>query len=104
MEDIAAALGKKKSFLYYYYPSKSEVIVAVIEDELGMLNKMIHDAADKGATPAEKIRNYLEARIDCLTKQIASYANARPIELFAEPGSDAAGLLTLRKEFDRDEE
>lgn len=104
MEDIATALGKKKSFLYYYFESKSDVIAGMLRDELAMLNRTVRDAAGKGRTPAEQIRNYLEVRIECLTKRIASYANARFVELFSGSGADVKNLLKMRQEFDRDEE
>lgn len=106
MEDIASALGKKKSFLYYYYPGRREVMQAVIEAELSEMLQHVRQAvsAQKGAVA--QLRTFVMTRMESVLKRAADYGPTTISTLLegVEPGTDFASLLELRKAFDRDEE
>lgn len=105
MEDIAAGLGRKKSFLYYYFRNKHDLLHAMVEADLRALRDRVREAVERAAGAPERVRNYFHARIDGVIKGVASYSSAHPIELCGESGHPKlATLIHLRQEFDRDEE
>jgi len=53
IDDIAKAIGKARSSLYYYYKTKEEILDAVIAAEIGQLMTAI-TAATSQAPSAEK--------------------------------------------------
>ena len=106
MEDIASALGKKKSFLYYYYPGRTEVLHAVIEAEFTAMRQKVRDAVAAQSEVAEQVRAFVTARIDVIIAQAATYGSSTISSALqgAEPGTDFASLMELRQAFDRDEQ
>jgi AcrR family transcriptional regulator len=63
MEDVARAIGKTRSALYYYYKDSDEVFKAVLNT---MVNKVFADilaAVKKATTPDEKINAFIVAKI-----------------------------------------
>jgi len=58
VSDIAKAMGKVKSAIYYYFPDKESLLRAVIDEEIGKLIRSINDAVQKASTPEEKLRVY----------------------------------------------
>jgi len=59
LDDIAGALGKKKSFLYYYYSDKEAILAAAIEAETVEMQKEVDKALAKDSTGLAKIRTYI---------------------------------------------
>ena len=65
MEDIAKAIGKGKSTLYYYYKSKSEVFQDVIIREADeVINSVLRQ--HKGFFSSGKLQIYLQFSFDTL--------------------------------------
>lgn len=62
MDDVAKAIGKVRSSLYYYYKSKDEIFDAVIDVEIREVIAELSRAIDQAATVEEKVRHF------CLTK------------------------------------
>ena len=58
VSDIAKAMGKVKSAIYYYFPDKESLLRAVIDEEIGKLIRSIKDAVGRASTPEEKLRAY----------------------------------------------
>lgn len=58
MEDIAKAIGRGKSTLYYYYKSKEEIFEAIVLKEVKELLNIIAKKVDKVATAEEKMKVY----------------------------------------------
>lgn len=56
--DISAALNIKNASIHYYFPSKSELILAIIEKHIHVLEKFILKTENQ--TPLEKINKLLE--------------------------------------------
>jgi AcrR family transcriptional regulator len=105
MEDIASALGKKKSFLYYYYPGRTEVIHAVIEAEFTSMQRMVRDAVSPHKGALEQVRAFMLARIEVIRTMAARYGRSTIYSALqgVEPGTDLASLMELRQSFDREE-
>lgn len=58
MEDIARAMGKGKSTLYYYYKSKEEIFDAVLRNEMEEVFNASKAAVDLATTPSDKLKAY----------------------------------------------
>ncbi len=58
MEDIAAALGKGKSTLYYYYKSKEDVFSAVIRRERNEVLETVKAAIKYVKSPSDQLKTY----------------------------------------------
>lgn len=58
MDDVAKAIGKGRSSLYYYYKNKDEVFDAVIDAEISGIFSEIHRALEQAATTEEKLRAF----------------------------------------------
>lgn len=71
MEDIAKAMGKGKSTLYYYYCSKEEIFDAVILKEMGEVFSQVKQAVEKAVTAEDKLRAFTLIKI----KAVQKYAN-----------------------------
>lgn len=63
MDDVAKALGKGKSTLYYYYQGKTELFEAVVKDELKRLLQDIRKAVNAETTSTGKLKAFLLARL-----------------------------------------
>jgi len=58
MEDIARAMGKGKSTLYYYYKSKEEIFDAVVRQEMNDVFDASHRAVDQAESASEKLKAF----------------------------------------------
>ncbi|RKR82025.1 TetR family transcriptional regulator [Mucilaginibacter gracilis] len=58
IDDIAKAIGKARSSLYYYYKTKEEILDAVIAAEIRELVKLIATAISEVKTSEEKIKAF----------------------------------------------
>ncbi|WP_255434202.1 TetR/AcrR family transcriptional regulator [Carboxylicivirga sp. M1479] len=63
MEDIAHALRKGKSSLYYYFKNKEEIFQAVIELEKDILFTELNKVVDSDLIPKDKFREYVVTRM-----------------------------------------
>jgi len=67
LDDIANALGMKKSSLYYYYQNKDALLEDVIKSERDKYFSLINDALCTGNTVLEKIINYENKKFEYVT-------------------------------------
>ena len=70
MNEIANGVGKGKSSLYYYFSSKEDVYRAVIENEADTMKIKLIDAVGAVNDPVEKLRKYVETRMEILHELI----------------------------------
>ena len=64
VDDIARALGKGKSSIYYYFKSKEDIFKAVIDKEADDLRKEIEEEVSHAEiNPKDKLRNYVLLRM-----------------------------------------
>ncbi len=62
MDDVAKAIGKGRSTLYYYYKSKDEVLDAVITKQIHETHTLIQKEVDASKTVEEKIDAFYVAK------------------------------------------
>lgn len=75
MEEIAVALRKGKSSIYYYFKSKEEIFEAVIDKEAQMLKNELSAAIKNTNDPETRLRNYVKVRMKSFEK-LSNYYNA----------------------------
>lgn len=68
MEDIANALGKGKSTLYYYFPGKTEIFEAVVDEEMRNLLRFTRQAINLATTARDKLKAYFRTRVSLMEK------------------------------------
>lgn len=68
MEDIANAMGKGKSSLYYYFPGKIEIFEAVVDEEMKNLLRVTRKAINLATTAKDKLKAYSKTRVKVMEK------------------------------------
>jgi AcrR family transcriptional regulator len=90
MDDVAKAIGKGRSSLYYYYKSKDEIFDAVMKIEIKEMLETLEKAVDEKPTTEAKIHAFVSAKFR-LTREKSSFFNAIKI------GMDADALTDFNK-------
>ena len=55
MQDVAAACGATKSMLYHYFPTKDDLLFAMLEEHLQKVIAGLQEALATGSTPRERV-------------------------------------------------
>jgi AcrR family transcriptional regulator len=63
MDDVAKAIGKGRSSLYYYYKSKDEIFDAVMAIEIREMMTAISVAVAQAATTEDKLQAFCSAKL-----------------------------------------
>jgi AcrR family transcriptional regulator len=66
MDDVAKAIGKGRSSLYYYYKSKDEIFDAVMDIEIREMMAAISRAVEEAQTTEEKLQAFCSAKLQVL--------------------------------------
>ncbi len=98
MEEIAKAIRKAKSSLYYYFQSKEEIFQMVLEQEANVLREKIEKAISQEDTPQGKLRAYILTRMRGL-KQLANFYSALKDEYL----ENYKFIEKFRKKYDEEE-
>jgi len=98
MDDIARALGKAKSSIYYYFSDKEELFQAVADVEIGKGKEELVKVAAMQAPAREKFAAYVMARMSVI-QSLASYYPTLAEEYF----ENYRLIEKLRAEIDREE-
>lgn len=69
MEDIAKAMGKGKSTLYYYYCSKEEIFDAVLLKEMDEVFNSVKQAVEKAVSAEDKLKAFTLTKIRAVQKR-----------------------------------
>ena len=75
MDEIAEALNKGKSSIYYYFDSKEEIFEAVVLNEANLLRSELTTAIKSVDSPVEKMKSYVFVRMHTFEK-LSNYYNA----------------------------
>ena len=75
LDDIANAVRKGKSSLYYYFKSKEDLFQAVIMKEVEVLAKELDKVINRNTDPVDKLRDYLLTKITTF-RNLANFYNA----------------------------
>jgi AcrR family transcriptional regulator len=81
MEDIAMALRKGKSSLYYYFKNKEEIFQAVIELESELLYSKLQEVVKTRGNAADKLRAYVTIRMETIS-QLENYQKVLKEDLY----------------------
>jgi AcrR family transcriptional regulator len=73
MEDIAKAMGRGKSTLYYYYKSKEEIFNAVLMKEIDEVFVKNRKAIEKVTTAEEKLKTYFMVTLKAVKSKVNLY-------------------------------
>jgi AcrR family transcriptional regulator len=73
MEDIAKALGKGKSTLYYYFNNKEEIFDAVVMKEMWEVLDITKDAVERAHSAPQKLRAFATAKIEAMQQKSNLY-------------------------------
>lgn len=103
MEDIATAMGKRKSFLYYYFPGKVEVFGALVERESLAIRQAIRAAVGAADNPADRVRAYFSVRGEQIVKRIGELIDPKVGCMLGDETGDILQLTDDRRRFDEDE-
>jgi AcrR family transcriptional regulator len=105
MDDIARAMGKERTSLYYYFPGKKELVRALIESEFADISKSVHEEVAQEADAASRLRVYMHARLDQAVQRAAIYGQILPEMRSGGDGlPDIFQLNAHRGAFDEGEE
>lgn len=74
MDDIAGAMRKGKSSLYYYFKNKEDIFTAVIDLESQLLFNKLKEIVDSGRKASEKLHDYVITRMETISK-LQNYQN-----------------------------
>ncbi|WP_088653470.1 TetR/AcrR family transcriptional regulator [Geofilum rhodophaeum] len=81
MEDIAMALRKGKSSLYYYFKNKEEIFQAVIELESELLYSRLKELVAGNSAAPDKLRAYVKVRMETIG-QLENYQKVLKEDLY----------------------
>ena len=98
MEEIAKALNKGKSSIYYYYKSKEDIFEAVVLYEANTLRNLLTKAIKGVDSPIEKLRSYVFVRMKAFEK-LSNYYNA----IFDKDLDHFDFIEKVREKYDREE-
>src|ERR1700760_1284909 len=69
MDDVAKAIGKGRSSLYYYYKSKDEIFDAVMLVEIREMLSAMTAAVEQANTAEEKLLGFCMAKLTVLREK-----------------------------------
>jgi AcrR family transcriptional regulator len=75
LDDIANAVRKGKSSLYYYFSSKEDLFQAVIAKEVDILKQALEKVVFRSMDPEEKLREYILTKLATF-RDLANLYNA----------------------------
>ena len=75
LDDIANAVRKGKSSLYYYFKSKEDLFQAVVMKEVELLAKELDKVVNRNTDPIDKLRDYMLTKINTF-RNLANFYNA----------------------------
>ena len=75
LDDIANAVRKGKSSLYYYFKSKEDLFQAVIMKEVDILGRELDKVVNRNTDPVDKLRDYVLTKLTTF-RSLANFYNA----------------------------
>ncbi len=97
LDDIANAVRKGKSSLYYYFNSKEDLFQAVIMKEVDILAHELEIVINRNTDPVDKLRDYI------LTK-LATFRNLANFYHAIENDVTAVGFIDeVKRKYEQDE-
>lgn len=97
LDDIANAVRKGKSSLYYYFSSKEDLFQGVVQKEADILRAELSKVLMKNISPEEKLKDYIMTKITTY-RQLANFYNAIESDLAAVEFVDK-----IKSQYDQEE-
>ena len=94
LEDIASAMGKKKSFLYYYFESKDAILAAVVHREMNVITAQTRALVEAQPTPQDKLHAFFTAPLLQMLDRIRNFSQI--IEELRLDGEEFGRMTNLR--------
>jgi AcrR family transcriptional regulator len=98
MDEVANALNKGKSSIYYYFESKEEIFEAVVLYEANVLRNELTNAIKAVHSPLDKMKSYVFVRMKSFEK-LSNYYNA----IFDKNLDHFDFIEKIREKYDREE-
>lgn len=73
MDDVAKAIGKGRSSLYYYYKSRDEIFDAVMQTEISEMLSAMTAAVEKALTAEAKLLGFCMSKLTVLREKRSFY-------------------------------
>lgn len=99
MRDIAREVGMLSGSIYYHFPSKEEMLLAVYEEGLRHIAERVDDAVAKRDTAWERLEAGCTAHLEALL-ELSDYTQVMIRVLPPEGGKVAERLLELRDQYE----
>ena len=61
MQDVAKACGATKSMLYHYFPTKDDLLFAMLQEHLQRLTQALEEALAAGGTARDRLQRVVQA-------------------------------------------
>ncbi|MGC4056800.1 MAG: TetR/AcrR family transcriptional regulator [Chitinophagaceae bacterium] len=103
MEDIAKAIGKGKSSLYYYYDTKEEIFQSVVDKEKEEIERDIIDAVGREHTAVEKLKAFAQTKYRALRRRQLLY-RLKTIGLNSEGSATGCIFNAIKARYNEHEE
>lgn len=99
MRDIAREVGMLSGSIYYHFPSKEEMLLAVYEEGLRHIAERVDAAVGRQQTPWERLEAGCTAHLEALL-ELSDYTQVMIRVLPPEGGKVAERLLELRDRYE----
>jgi AcrR family transcriptional regulator len=97
LDDIANAVRKGKSSLYYYFKSKEDLFQAVIMKEVSILSHELEIVINRNTDPVDKLRDYILTKLTTF-RNLANFYHAIETDMSAVSFIDDVKLKYERDE------
>lgn len=110
LSEIAARLGITKAALYYYFPSKDELLIALVSPFLDRIDELLIQAASEGVNDALARRTLLSRYADVLRSDMRAVNLLKDLNVTSHPeissriAAHVASLIELLASTDTDAE
>ncbi len=98
VDDIAQALRKGKSSIYYYFKSKDEIFEAVVDREADALREKVNEILSSSMNSMEKLRLIIKTRMEVVREMANYYTILKSNDL-----NDLSFAEKMRSKYDTEE-
>lgn len=102
MDDIAQAMGRERSSLYYYFSDRTELMKAYVEAELLGISRAVRAEVARQTDPVSRLGTYVLCLVDQIATRVSFY-----IETVPDLSRDRSLIFEAaaqRQAFDEDEQ
>ena len=84
LNDIAADIGMSKASLYYYFPDKERIFMAVVQEDAAEFVSVTEQLIERPSKASFKLKKYVSLRNDLLVRllNLGKVENPKPADLF----------------------